>query len=98
MFERYLVRPSASGASVIAAVAALVLLICGVMLVMPEQPGTSDCCMAVRSVQPQVPISLLAVLPPTLLVALLIAMSRAVFQALDRRLHLPSPRVLCLLC
>lgn len=98
MFERYLVRPSASGASVIAAVAALVLLICGVMLVMPEQPGTSDCCMAVRSVQPQVPISLLAVLPPTLLVAWLFAMSRAFFQALDRRLQPPSPRVLCLLC
>jgi len=98
MFERYLVRPSSSGASVIAAIAALALLVCGVMIFMPEQPSTSDCCATVGSVQTQVPISFLAVLAPPMLVAWLFAISPPVSQGLYRRLQLPSPRILCLLC
>lgn len=82
----------------IAAATALVLLICGLTLMMPDQPGMSECCATVGSIHPQIPASLLAVLPPTILVAWLFAMSLAVFQALDRRLPFPGPRVLCLLC
>lgn len=98
MVEPNLVRPSSSGAFVIAAIAALALLVCGVMIVMPEQPSTSDCCATVGSVQAQVPISLLAVLAPPILVAWLFAISPAVSQGLYRRLQLPSQRILCLLC
>jgi len=82
----------------VAAAIALVLLICGLMLMMPDQPGISDCCATVRSVQPQGLISLPAVLAPTILVTWLFAVSLAVSRALDRRLQFPGPRVLCLLC
>lgn len=98
MFTRYLVQPSGSSAFVLATVAGLVLLICGIMPLMLEQTATSDCCAAVRSVHPQVPDSVLAVLPPTFLVAWLFALSPGLSHALVRRLQLPSPRVLCLLC
>ena len=82
----------------VAAATALVLLICGVTLMMPDQPGISDCCATVGSVQPKVLISLLAVLTPTILVTWLFAGSLAVSRALDHRLQFPKPRVLCLLC
>lgn len=82
----------------IATATALVLTICGVTLMMPDEPGMSECCATVGSIHPQIPVSLLAVLPPTILVAWLFAMSLALFQALDRRLQFPGPRLLCLLC
>lgn len=98
MFERHLVQPNVSWASVTTVVAALVLLICSIMLVMPEPFGASDCCLAVRSVHPPVPNSLPAVLAPTILVTWLFAVSLAVSRALDRRLPFPGPRALRLLC
>jgi protein-S-isoprenylcysteine O-methyltransferase Ste14 len=98
MLKRSLLQRSASCGSAIAAVVALVLLICGVMLVMPEQLGTSDCCAAIRSFQPQVPVSPLAVLSPTILVLWLFAMSSAFSQVPDHHPQFSSPRVLCLLC
>lgn len=82
----------------VAAATALALLICAITLMMPDHPGISDCCATVGSVQPQVEISLLAVLAPAILVTWLFAVSLAISRALDRRLQFPKPRVICLLC
>ena len=99
MFERRLFRLPTFYAPIAAAFAALVLLFCGAMLTIQEPPFASDCCSTVRPVHPQMPISLFAaVLPPTVLLAGLRGLSRAIAHALDHPRTDPGPRVLCLRC